>query len=81
MTKIQEKNEDTISVAPMLDWTDTHFRQFLRLICHRATFYTEMIACPALIKRDKSVEVDPNQCIGCGMCANVCPKKCIEVRQ
>ena len=40
-----------------------------------------MIACPALIKRDKSVEVDPNQCIGCGMCANVCPKKCIEVRQ
>ncbi len=41
----------------------------------------KMIACPALIKRDKNVEVDPNQCIGCGMCANVCPKKCIEVRQ
>ena len=40
-----------------------------------------MIACPALIKRDKSVEVDPNQCIGCGMCRNVCPKKCIEVRE
>ena len=52
MTKIQEKNEDTISVAPMLDWTDTHFRQFLRLICHRTTFYTEMIACPALILGD-----------------------------
>jgi indolepyruvate ferredoxin oxidoreductase alpha subunit len=40
------------------------------------------IACPALIKRpDGSVETDPVQCIGCGMCASVCPKKCIEVRQ
>ena len=53
MTKIQEKNSDIISVAPMLDWTDTHFRQFLRLICQRATFYTEMIACPALILGDR----------------------------
>ena len=53
MTKIQEKNESIISVAPMLDWTDTHFRRFLRLICHRATFYTEMIACPTLILGDR----------------------------
>ena len=53
MKKTQEKNKDIISVAPMLDWTDTHFRQFLRLICHRATFYTEMIACPALILGDR----------------------------
>ena len=52
MTKIQEKNSELISIAPMLDWTDTHFRRFLRLICHRATFYTEMIACPALILGD-----------------------------
>lgn len=40
-----------------------------------------MIACPALIKKGEKVEVDPNQCIGCGMCRNVCPKKCIEVRE
>ncbi|MBR6412448.1 MAG: tRNA dihydrouridine(20/20a) synthase DusA [Alphaproteobacteria bacterium] len=53
MTKIQEKNSDLISIAPMLDWTDTHFRQFLRLICRRPTFYTEMIACPALILGDR----------------------------
>ena len=53
MTKIQEKNKELISIAPMLDWTDTHFRRFLRLICHRATFYTEMIACPALILGDR----------------------------
>ncbi|MDY6407292.1 MAG: tRNA dihydrouridine(20/20a) synthase DusA [Pseudomonadota bacterium] len=61
MTKIQEKNEDKISVAPMLDWTDTHFRQFLRLICHCATFYTEMIACPALILGDRKKLLSYNQ--------------------
>lgn len=39
------------------------------------------IACPALIKKDKKVEVDPTQCIGCGMCANICPKDAIKVRK
>lgn len=54
MTYLQEKNKpDLISVAPMLDWTDRHFLTFLRLICRRAMFYTEMIACPALILGDK----------------------------
>ncbi len=51
MIRIQEKNPlpDKISVAPMLDWTDRHFRTFLRLICRCPMFYTEMVACPALI--------------------------------
>ena len=54
MTHLQEKNKsDLISVAPMLDWTDKHFLTFLRLICHRPMFYTEMIASPALILGDK----------------------------
>ncbi len=39
------------------------------------------IACPALIKRDGLVETDPTQCIGCGMCANVCPKHAIGVKK
>ena len=50
MKQIQEKNDsDILSVAPMLDWTDRHFLTFLRLICRHPVFYTEMIACPALI--------------------------------
>lgn len=52
--KIQEKKDaNLISIAPMLDWTDSHFRTFLRLICKNAMFYTEMIACPALILGDR----------------------------
>lgn len=42
----------------MLDWTDRHFRYFMRLITKRATLYTEMIAVPALIlgKKDQLLQ-------------------------
>lgn len=63
MNELQEKNVpyDKISVAPMLDWTDRHFRYFLRFICRRAVFYTEMVACPALIlgNREKLLAYHP----------------------
>lgn len=49
--------------------------------CVRCYTCLRTIACPALVKTGKNVMVDPKQCIGCGMCANVCPTKCIEVRQ
>lgn len=32
-----------LSVAPMLDWTDRHFRYLLRLISQRTRLYTEMV--------------------------------------
>lgn len=31
------------------------------------------IGCPAIIKAEKSVSIDPIQCVGCGLCADVCP--------
>lgn len=37
------------SVAPMLDWTDRHFRYFMRGITQHALFYTEMVTTPALL--------------------------------
>ncbi len=40
-------------MAPMLDWTDCHYRYLMRFITKRATLYTEMIAAPALILGEK----------------------------
>ena len=44
-----------IAIAPMLDWTDRHFRYFMRFITRHAVLYTEMIATPALLlgQRDR----------------------------
>ncbi len=55
MREIQEKNllNHKISIAPMLDWTDRHFRFFLRQITKHAVFYSEMIAAPAILLGDK----------------------------
>ena len=37
------------SVAPMLDWTDSHCRYFLRLISQHALLYTEMVTTGAIL--------------------------------
>lgn len=48
--------------------------------CIKCYTCLKTVACPALIKgKDGLVSTDPTQCIGCGMCASVCPKKTIEV--
>ncbi len=39
----------SISIAPMLDRTDRHFRFMMRLITRQALFYTEMIAASAVV--------------------------------
>ena len=50
--------------------------------CIQCYMCLKTIACPALVKgKDGSVSTDPTQCIGCGMCADVCPKDAIGVRQ
>ena len=62
MIQTQEKkqNFNKISIAPMLDWTDRHFRYFLRHICRQPLFYTEMIAVPALILGNRQQLLDYN---------------------
>lgn len=42
----------TISIAPMMGWTDRHDRYFLRLIAPHVLLYTEMITANALIHGD-----------------------------
>lgn len=41
-----------ISVAPMMDWTDRHFRYMMRLISPHARLYTEMVTTGALLHGD-----------------------------
>jgi tRNA-dihydrouridine synthase A len=44
----------TLSVAPMMDWTDRHCRFFLRLISRRVLLYTEMVPTGAIIHGDRA---------------------------
>lgn len=50
-----------LSVAPMMDWTDTHCRVFHRLLSPHARLYTEMVHANAVIHgdRDRLLSVDP----------------------
>ena len=51
----------TLSVAPMMEWTDRHERYFLRLLTRRTLLYTEMIATGALLHGDaaRHLRFDP----------------------
>ncbi|MCZ4127195.1 tRNA dihydrouridine(20/20a) synthase DusA [Stutzerimonas balearica] len=42
------------SVAPMMDWTDRHFRYFARQLSQRTLLYTEMVTTGALLHGDAS---------------------------
>lgn len=41
-------NHHRLCVAPMLDWTDRHYRYFARLLSRHTLLYTEMITAAAL---------------------------------
>jgi len=47
----------------MMEWTDRHFRRFIRLISHHALLYTEMVVAGALIhgERDRLLAFDPSE--------------------
>ena len=42
-----------LSVAPMMDRTDRHFRYFMRQITRRTLFYTEMVTSAAILHGDR----------------------------
>jgi tRNA-dihydrouridine synthase A len=50
-----------LCLAPMLEWTDRHFRYLLRLISRRTLLYTEMITAPAILRgdRERLLRFDP----------------------
>jgi len=50
-----------LSVAPMMDWTDSHCRVFHRLLAPHARLYTEMVHANAVIHgdRERLLAMDP----------------------
>lgn len=49
MKSKQKTIDRTLSIAPMLDWTDKHYRYFARLMSAKALLYTEMVTTGAII--------------------------------
>ena len=47
------KNIHKLSIAPMMDCTDKHFRMIMRKISSKALLYTEMIVAQSLFHTDK----------------------------
>ncbi|MDZ4727398.1 MAG: tRNA dihydrouridine(20/20a) synthase DusA [Leptospira sp.] len=39
-----------LSIAPMMDWTDRHYRYFMRLITKKTLLYTEMVTTGAILR-------------------------------
>jgi tRNA-dihydrouridine synthase A len=50
----------TLSVAPMMDWTDRHCRMFHRQITRHSWLYTEMVTTGALLHGDVARHLDFN---------------------
>jgi len=48
-TSCQKINSRKVSLAPMLDWTDKHFRYLLRLVSKNIWLYTEMVTTGAIL--------------------------------
>ncbi len=54
-----------LSIAPMMDWTDRHYRYFMRLITKQSLLYSEMVTTGAVLNGDRekllgfSPEEDP----------------------
>jgi tRNA-dihydrouridine synthase A len=57
------RQEIRLSVAPMMDWTDTHCRAFHRVLAPHARLYSEMVHANAVIHGDrgKLLALEPSE--------------------
>ena len=58
MNAVTLKSTHRVSVAPMMDYTDRHFRYFIRLMTRHTRLYTEMITTGALLHGDPRRHLD-----------------------
>jgi tRNA-dihydrouridine synthase A len=57
-------NPRTVSLAPMLDWTDRHFRYLMRQVSRHMWLYTEMVTTGAILhgnNRDRFLGFDSSE--------------------
>jgi tRNA-dihydrouridine synthase A len=54
MTLMSLSEARRFSIAPMMDWTDTHCRVLHRLLTARALLYTEMVTAEAILHGDRN---------------------------
>ncbi|WP_246191640.1 tRNA dihydrouridine(20/20a) synthase DusA [Pseudoxanthomonas gei] len=53
-TQAVDGTDVMLSVAPMMDWTDSHCRVFHRLLAPHARLYTEMVHANAVLQGDRA---------------------------
>jgi tRNA-dihydrouridine synthase A len=47
-----------VCAAPMMDWSDRHWRYFVRLLAPRTLLYTEMVVANAIVRGDRAKLLD-----------------------
>lgn len=55
-TKKQQYHPPWFSVAPMMDWTDNHYRTLARLISKHAWLYTEMVVAETIVHQQDNLD-------------------------
>ncbi|KAL8155050.1 uncharacterized protein LOC141661692 [Apium graveolens] len=53
---VQQHLSPLFSVAPMMDWTDNHYRTLARLISKHAWLYTEMVAAETIVHQTENLD-------------------------
>jgi tRNA-dihydrouridine synthase A len=55
--------QNILSIAPMMEWTDRHYRHLMRLLAPKAELYTEMVSTGAIIHGDRPrfLDFDPSE--------------------
>ncbi len=63
MPSVPYSSDIPYSVAPMMDWSDRHYRYFMRGITRRTLLYTEMISTAAIVHGDRAwlLDFDPEE--------------------
>ena len=56
--KIKKNKKSPLSVAPMMAWTDRHYRFFMRGLTRRTLLYTEMVTTGALLHGERARHLD-----------------------